>query len=190
MQNIFNKKPELPTKQEFAVTFRIIGRISYWIHLLLGVTSGITLLLVILSHNFSTQSNNPIIGFSIVLTVSALITLGFRVYWVWRYTRMANLLQQANPKLHPKREEIIHILYIGLKVSLVGIVLAFLASEITTITVLAKAIAQPQGVAVYDPEKIVRDLDLFLILANVNLVGAHLLGTVASFGLLNWITKK
>lgn len=103
---------------------------------------------------------------------------------------MAKRLQQPNPNLHPKREEIIRVLRIGLFVSLIGLVLAFVASEITTIAVLAKAIAQPQGVAVYDPERIVRGMDLFLILADVNLIGAHILGSVDSVGLLNWITKE
>jgi hypothetical protein len=103
---------------------------------------------------------------------------------------MAKRLQQPNQNLHPKREEIIRVLRIGLIVSLAGLVLAFVASEITTVAVLAKAIAQPQGVAVYDPEKIVREMDLFLILAEVNLIGAHILGRVDSLGLLNWIAKE
>lgn len=190
MANLFNKSSELPTKREFAGNFRAISRISYWIHLLLGTASGITLLLVLFSRSFSIQSNNPFIGFSIFLSICALVTLGFRVYWAFRYTRMAKRLQQPNPNLHPKREEVIRVLRIGLIVSLAGLVLAFVASEITTVAVLAKAIAQPQGVAVYDPEKIVREMDLFLILADVNLVGAHILGSIASLGLLNWITKE
>jgi hypothetical protein len=69
-------------------------------------------------------------------------------------------------------------------------VLAFVASEITTIAILAKSLAQPQGVAIYDQEKIVREMDLFLILADVNLIGAHILGSVDSLGLLNQVTKE
>jgi hypothetical protein len=190
MTNLFNKKSELPTKREFASNFRIISRISYWLHLLLGTASGITLLLVAFSRSFADESRSIFFGISIFLAIGALILVGFRVYWAFRYTRMAKRLQQPNPNLHPKREEIIRVLRIGLIVSLVGLVLAFVASEITTVAVLAKAIAQPQGVAVYDPKKIVREMDLFLILADVNLIGAHLLGSVSSLGLLNWITKE
>jgi uncharacterized membrane protein YidH (DUF202 family) len=190
MANLFEKKSELPSKREFASKFRIISRISYWLHLLLGTASGITLLLVSFSRSFTDESRNIFIVISIFLAIAALVAVGFRVYWAVRYSRMAKRLQQPNPNLHPKREEIIRILRIGLIVSLVGLILAFLASEITTVAVLAKAIAQPQGVAVYDPEKIVREMDLFLILADVNLIGAHLLGSVDSLGLLNWITKE
>ena len=32
-----------PSKQEFAGTFRLLGRISFWIHLVLGLTAGIML---------------------------------------------------------------------------------------------------------------------------------------------------
>lgn len=190
MANLFDKKPELPTKQEFAGNLRVISRISYWIHLLLGTASGITLLLVVFSRSFTDNSRNFFFGLSIFLAFAALVAVGFRVYWTVRYTRMAKRLQQPNPNLHPKREEIIRVLRIGLFVSLIGLVLAFVATEITTISVLAKSLAQPQGVAVYDPERIVRGMDLFLILADVNLIGAHIFGSVYSLGLLNWITKE
>ncbi|MBW4622792.1 MAG: DUF3611 family protein [Cyanosarcina radialis HA8281-LM2] len=190
MVNIFDRSSHLPSKKEFAGNLRPISRISYWIHLLLGTASGITLLLVAFSRGFTNESRSIFIGFSIFLAVAALIAVGFRVYWALRYTRMAKRLQQPDPTLHPKREEVIRVLRIGLIVSLAGLVLAFGASEITTVAVLAKSLAQPQGVAVYDPEKIVRGMDLFLILADVNLIGAHILGSVASLGLLDWITKE
>jgi hypothetical protein len=99
-------------------------------------------------------------------------------------------LQQPNLNSSINREEVIRVLRVGLTVSLIGLVLAFVASEITTIAILAKSLAQPQGVAIYDQEKIVREMDLFLILADVNLIGAHILGSVDSLGLLNQVTKE
>jgi uncharacterized membrane protein YidH (DUF202 family) len=190
MANLFDKNAALPTKQEFAGNLGFVGRISYWIHLLLGVGSGITLLLVAFSRSFADVSRNIFFGFSLVLAIAALIAVGFRVYWAFRYTRMAKRLQQSNPSLHPNREEVIRVLRIGLVVSLTGLVLAFVASEISTIAILGKSLAQPQGIAIYDQEKIVREMDLFLILADVNLIGAHILGSVDSLGLLNRITKE
>lgn len=190
MSNLVDKSSNLPTKKKFAGNLRIVGQISYWIHLLLGAASGITLLLVAFSRGFAEENRNIFIGFSIFLAVAALIAVGFRVYWALRYTRLAKKLQQPDPTLHPKREEVIRTLRIGLIVSLTGLMLAFAASEITTVIVLSKALAQPQGVAIYDPEKVVREMDLFLILADVNLLGAHVLGSVASLGLLDWITKE
>ena len=67
--------------------------------------------------------------------------------------------------------------------------LAFLAFEVTVIAVLSKVLALPQGVAVYRPENVVRSLDLFVVLASVNLIGAHLVGSATSLGLLNWLDQ-
>lgn len=179
----------LPSKQKFANVLYILGRIGFWVQLLLGFASTITLFLVIFSRNFSTQDNSNFIGLGIFLAIAALVALGFRVYWAWRYTRLAKLLQKPDKRLHPKRQEVIEVLRVGLIVSATGLLLAFLATEITAVSVLAKSLSQPQGVAVYSPEKIVRSLDIFLILANVNLIGAHFLGSLNSLGLINWITR-
>jgi hypothetical protein len=190
MQNRLDSQSQLPSKAKFASTFRVLGQISYWIHLLLGVASGITLFLVAFSRNYSTQTNNPAIGIGLFFAIAGLITLGFRVYWAWRYTSLAKDLLAYNPQQHPRRKEIINVLRLGLLVSMIGLLLAFIATEVTVVAILAKAIAQPQGVAVYEPEKIVRAMDLFLVLANVNIAGAHFLGAVNSLGLLNWITRE
>jgi hypothetical protein len=47
---------------------------------------------------------------------------------------------------------------------MLGLFLGFIATEVTLVAILAKAIAQPQGVAVYQPEKIVRSMDLYQVL--------------------------
>lgn len=190
MTNLIDKSSNLPTKKQFAGNLILTSRISYWIHLLLGVASGITLILVALSGNFANGERSILLSSSLIISVCALIAVGIRVYWALRYTRMAKQLQHPDKTLHPRREEVIRALRRGLIVSLTGLVLAFTASEIATIVVVAKAIAQPQGVAIYNPEKIVREMDLFLVFAGVNLMGAHILGSVNSLSLLNWITKE
>ncbi|GAB4225383.1 MAG: hypothetical protein Kow0049_03180 [Stanieria sp.] len=190
MQHRLTSQSQLPPKQKFASTFGFLGQISYWVHLLLGFASGITLLLVFFSRSFSEQSNNPAIAIVLFFSVAALLVLGFRIYWAWSCTRLARSLQAENPRLHPKRKEIINVLRIGLLVSILGLSLGFISTEVTVVAILAKAIAQPQGVAVYQPEKIVRSMDLFLILANVNIMGAHFLGGMNSLGLLDWITRE
>lgn len=189
MQENLKSRSPVPSKQEFANRFRLLAKISYWIHLFLGAVSGIILLLVIFSRSFS-ETNSTVIGLSLFFSFSAIIALGFRVYWALRYSSLAKRLQNPNTSLHPKRQEIIGVLRIGLIVSLVGLLLAFLASEISTVATLAKAVAKPQSVAVYEREKVVRTLDLLLIFANVNILGAHFLGSVDSFIMFDWITKE
>lgn len=189
MTNKLESYLPLPTKQKFAATFRIASRISFWVQLALGSAAGIALWFAMFSRNFTAQMSNPGIGFGIFLAITGILVLGFRVYWASRYRRLAKRLQAPEPELHPRKEDIIQVLRIGLFVSLVGILIAFLATEVTVDVILAKALAQPQGVAVYTPENVIRSLDICVVLANVNMIGAHFIGGVTSLGLLYWLEQ-
>lgn len=180
-----------PTKKQFATTFHLAGRIGFWFQLALGAVSGIALLFAMFSRNVGAgdQTNNAGIGFGIFLAVCGILVLCFRVYWAFRYRRLARRLQAPNPNLHPKKEDIIQVLRIGLIVSLVGLLLAFLAAEVTVAVVLGKVLAQPQGVAIYNPRNIIPALDIFVAFANVNMIGAHFFGSVNSLWLLNWVNE-
>ena len=184
-----SNQTKLPDKGKFAKTFRILSRISYWIHLILGVVSGLTLLLVTFSRS-TTESSSVGSGVGIFIAVFSLIALAFRVYWAWRYRNLARKLERVNPDAQPSRAEIIQVLRIGLFVSLIGLLLALIASEISLIALIAGAIARPQGVAVYEREQVIKIADLLLILAQFNILGAHFFGTANSLGLLNWISKE
>lgn len=55
---------------------------------------------------------------------------------------------------------------------------------------MATAIARPQGVAVYEREQVIKIADLLLVLAQLNILGAHFFGSANSLGLLSWISKE
>lgn len=191
MQNQLNNPNSLPPKQKFASVFRLFGQISYWVHLILGATSGIILGIIIFSRRLGEPAaNNTAIKISIIFTIASLITLGIRIFLAWRYSRMAKQLQTTAPALQPNRAEIVGVLRIGLAISLLGSILAFIASETTVITIMAEAIAQPQGTNLYKPQQAIETADLFLDFVNVTVLGAHLLGTINSLGLLNSITRE
>lgn len=179
-----------PTKQQFAGTFRVVRRISFWVQLGLGAVSGFALFLAIFSRNFTGQTTtNPVMGFGVFLGIIGILVLCFRLYWSFRYRRLDKRLQSPNRELHPKKDDIIRVLSIGLIASLIGLLLAFLASEMTVGVVAAKALALPQGVAAYTSINFIRPLDIFVVLANVNMIGAHFVGSVTSLGLLNWLEQ-
>ncbi len=184
-----SKTERLPSKRKFAATFRLLSRISYWIHLILGAISGIILLLVTFSRT-TTEESSTGAGLSIAIAIFSLFALGFRVYWAWRYRQLAKKLQRPNPTAQPSRTDIIQILRIGLLASLIGLFLAFIATEINLVSLIAGAIARPQGIAVYEREQVIKIADLLLILAQLNILGAHFFGSVNSLGLLNWISKE
>lgn len=138
----------------------------------------------------TTEESSTGAGFSIAIAILSLFALGFRVYWAWRYRQLAKKLQRPNPTAQPSRTDIIQILRIGLLASLIGLFLAFIATEINLVSLIAGAIARPQGIAVYEREQVIKIADLLLILAQLNILGAHFFGSVNSLGLLNWISKE
>lgn len=177
----------VPTKQRFAATFRVVSRFSFWIQLALASTSGIALAFAIFSRSFSVATDSAVIGLSIFLAVVGVLLAAFSIVWAFRDRRLARRLQSPDRALHPRKEEVIQALKIGLIISFIGMLLAFVASEVSAIAVLSKALAEPQGVAVYQRANVIRSLDILVILANVNLIGTHLVGSVTSLGLLEWI---
>jgi hypothetical protein len=188
MSNNLNFYLPKPTKQRFADAFRVVRGISFSVQLALGAVSGLALLLAIFSRNVTAQTTtNPVMGFGVFLGIIGILVLCFRLYLSFRYRRLYKLLQSPNRELHPRKEDVIQVLSTGLMVSLIGLLLAFLASEVTVVVVAAKALALPQAVAVYTSINFIRPLDIFVVLANVNLIGAHLVGSGTSLGLLNWL---
>ncbi|MBD1883804.1 DUF3611 family protein [Microcoleus vaginatus] len=177
------------TQSEFVATFRLFSRFSFWIQLFLGAVSGIVLLFAMLGRNMGEQTNNAGIGFGVVLAIIGLLLLGFRIFWDFRYRLLGRLLHAENSQVYPSKEHITHTLRIGLVSSLVGVLIAFVASEETVAVVLAKTLSQPQAMAAYAPENVIRSLDIFVTMANVNLIGAHFFGAVTSLGLLNWVEE-
>ncbi len=94
-------------------------------------------------------------------------------------------MQRVDPDVQPSRSEVIEVLRIGLVTSLIGLFLAFIASEISLVSLVVGAIARPQGVAVYERQQVIKIADLLLILAQLNILGAHFFGTANSLGLLS-----
>ncbi|WP_017742210.1 DUF3611 family protein [Scytonema hofmannii] len=145
------------------------------------------MLFALFSRSVTTQTKNLGIGFAIFLAIVGFFLLCFRIYWAFRYRHLAKLLQAPNPEIHPKKEDLIQVLRVCSIASFSGLLVAFLGSEVAVIAILAKALAQPQGVAVYNPEQVIRSLDIFVMLANVNMIGTHFFGEVTSLGLLYWV---
>jgi hypothetical protein len=177
------------TQSAFVATFRLFSRFSFWIQLFFGAVSGIVLLFAMLGRNMSEQTNNAGIGFGVVLAIVGLLLLCFRIFWDFRYRLLGRLLHAENSQIYPSKEHITHTLRVGLISSLVGVLITFVASEETVAVVLAKTLSQPQVIAAYTPENVIRSLDIFVTMANVNLIGAHFFGGVTSLGLLNWVEE-
>jgi Protein of unknown function (DUF3611) len=113
----------------------------------------------------------------------------FSVYLAFRQTRYAKRLRHPNSALYPSKTEVLKFLKLGVIVGLVGLALTILGGGATLSVLLAKSIAQPQGVAIYDPSRIIRSLDILVAMANMNGIAAHFVGLITSLGLFKWLQQ-
>lgn len=186
-----SQSPPSPLGQ-IAVQFRLTGWISFWIQFVLGVVSTLVLLFASLSRNVGpANQSSPGTGFGIVLAVAGVVTLGLGIYLAFRYTRIGNRLQSTNANNRPRRADTIQILRIGLIVNLVGILLTILGAQAIVGSLLVKAITAPQGIgaAIYNPNQVIRPVDIFVVQANTNTVAGHFVGILCSLWLLNRVSR-
>lgn len=190
-----------PNLDRIANRLRFVGWASWWMQLGFGAVSVLMLLFAISGRSFSraiapapgvpvtgyTQATTPGIGFSIFWAVCGILVLLFTIYLAFRLTRLAKRLRNPNPELHPKKVEVMQLLRIAIIAGFVGMLLTILGGGAGLGVLLSKSIAQPQGVAIYDPNRVIRSLDIFVAMASMNGIVAHYVGTVASGGLFIWL---
>lgn len=205
MQTQSEERTLNPKLERIANLLRLVGWVSLWLQLGLGAAAGLMVIFTISGRNFSqaltpptpgvgvatyTQGTTPGIGISIFWAVCGNLALLFSIYLAFRLTRFARRLRNQNSDLHPKKAQVIQLLRIGVIAGLVGMLLFILGGGSGLGVLLLKSIAQPQGVAIYDPSRIIRSLDIFVAMANMTGIAAHFIGTTASLGLFSWLHRE
>jgi hypothetical protein len=190
--------------ERIAVILRIVGWSSLWVQLGFGAASGLLLLFAITGRNFSqaiapvpgypvpnyTQGTTPGVGISIFWAICGILVLLFGIYSAYRLTRHGKRLANANRDLHPRKAEVMQLLRIAAIAGFVGMLLTIIGGGVGLGVLLAKSIAQPQGVAIYDPNRLIRSIDIFVAMANMNGIFAHFVGTGTAAGLFIWLHPK
>ncbi len=172
-----------PETRGIGNTIRLTGWIAFWIQLAIGVVSVLALLFALTGRSFVQQQNTGL-GIGIFWAVCGIVLLLFCLYWDFRYTRIGKALENPNLALHPSKPDTTIILRLGIIAGLVGILLTLLGASSTVLVLVAKSISQPPGVAITDPYRIIRPMDVFVAVADITGIAAHFVGTVASLWLL------
>ncbi|MBW4642866.1 MAG: DUF3611 family protein [Goleter apudmare HA4340-LM2] len=183
MESKLARRSLAPMVKRIAKTLYLTGWISLWVQLALALVSGLVLLVAGTGRNFAEQSH-PALGVGIFWAGWGILVLLFSVYWDFRYTRLGKRLLNPKVEIHPSKADTLGIIRLGIVVSLVGILLTILGAGATASVLVAKAVSQPPGVAITDPNRIIRALDVFVMVANINGIAAHFVGAVASLWLL------
>lgn len=168
-----------------AQALRWAGLVGFWIQLVLGVVSSVTLALAIVNQN---ERSSPGIGFSLFCAVCGLICLVVGICIAFRYGKMASKFSQPKAPL-PKRSNTIKTIKTAIITSIVGTILTILGGATITGIVLSKTLA-------FDPAKFfggqnnpefVNSLDVFIIQACFSVILAHCMGLLSSLWVYNQI---
>lgn len=167
----------------------VLGSVSwlaFWIQLTVAIASGIFLILSILSRNVDNNTHSIATTTGIILSVCGILILGFNVFQSFRCTRFAKKLRHVGASWSANKDDVFRVIQVGLVVSLIGLVLTLIGAETSAGALLVRALSQPQGTMVYDAEKIIRTLDILVVMTNISLAGAYALNTIGSL----WLLKR
>ncbi|MFZ3181870.1 MAG: DUF3611 family protein [Methylocystis silviterrae] len=78
---------------------------------------------------------------------------------------------------------------LGSLVNVLGSMVSFIGVGLSIALLVAKTVSQPPGIAITDPDRIVRALDVFVLMANFNLLLAHFIGAGAAVWLSMQVLK-
>jgi Protein of unknown function (DUF3611) len=167
-----------------------IGRIGFWSQIVLGVISAV-LLLIATASLFGNRQRTQGIEIGILCAIVGVVLVGAGIYFSWRYTQIARLMQMSDSSSRPRKTETLQVIRYGLIVNLVGMFFAILGAEALAGIVLVKSLNVPQGgVFNQDFSKLVNSVDLLIVQANTNTIAAHFTGIVTTLWLLSRITTN
>ena len=187
--------------QRIATALRLTGWASFWLELVFATASGLLLAFAISGRNFTRSAETPLPGGGVVQGVTPGLGIGifwatcglavllFSLFLAFRYTRFARRLRNPNPTVHPKKADVMQVLRLGVMVGLVGLAVSILGGGASLGVLLSKSITQPQGVAIYDPSRNIRSVDVFVAMANMNGIAGHFVALVAALGLYSGLDR-
>lgn len=180
----------LPTVvRRVATHFRLVGWVSFWIQLVLAVVSGGIIFLAISNPAFNLNRGSSTSGLGLLLGVAGLIALSLSTFWSFRYTRFAQRLQADNPSLRPTKSSAIQHLRLGLLINIIGMLLTLVGAEWIVGVLLVKTLSIPQGAAIYNTNRLIEPLDIFVVQASINTVLAQFTGILAALWLLQRVNQ-
>ena len=176
-----------PSLQRIAATLQLGGWIGFWVQLALGLAA--ILLLLIAVPGLAGQGAAQGVSIGIFWATCGVIVAAFNTVLSFRYTRIAKGLIHKTNEPQPRKTETVQLLRMGIYAGMIGVVLTLIGSGVAVYVLVSKAVSQPAGVAITDPTKIVRPLDVFVVVANLAGISANFMGMVISLWLYDRIDR-
>lgn len=175
---------EAPASREalgLARWLRVLGWLQFWPQLVIALASA-----VLLQFSTSGRAFSPAVsgyGDAIYWSLYGFLLLCAAAALAFYYTRAAKSVVARKDYLSETRKTAFWFLAAGLLIGLAGTVISFIGVSLSISLLIAKTVSQPPGIAITDPNKIIRALDVFVLLVNFILLLAHFIGT----GVAAWL---
>ena len=154
---------------------RLLGWTKFWIQFVLAFLSA--LLLQFATSGRALSAAQAGIGDAIYWSGCALALLFLTCALAYHYTRRARKIALAPERyLGGKRGSGLWFLHAGMTLGFLGVFLSFIGVALSISLLIAKTVSQPPGIAITDPTKIIRALDVFVLLMSFLLLLAHFIG--------------
>jgi cytochrome b561 len=158
-----------------AYNFRLFGGAAFWLQFFLGIISALLLAFGFVGHSVSPGGGG--FGDAIYWASGGLLNLFLAAIFGFQYMKTARKIT-ASPEryLGPARRSAFWFLGAGGFLSVIGALISFVGVGLSVALLIGKTVSQPPGIAIVDPHKIIRALDIFILLVNFNLLFAHFIG--------------
>jgi cytochrome b561 len=170
------------TAKNLANNLRFFGWLEFWVQFVLALI--IALLLAFASSGTAFSPSKTGFGDAIYWAYVGFAFLCPAVGLAFYYT-LASRHVVASPTaylLHDKRLAFWY-LWVGLVLGQLGVFVSFVGVALSISLLVVKTISQPPGIAITDPNNIIRALDVFVLISNFILLIAHFIGVVTALWL-------
>jgi cytochrome b561 len=163
---------------------RLLGWTQFWIQLAIALASGVLLQFATAGRAFSPSVSG--FGDAIYWSFYGFLLLCAATALAFYYTRAARTVAASADYLDAERMTAFWFISAGVLVGLAGTIISFVGVSLSISLLIAKTVSQPPGIAITDPNRIIRALDVFVLLVNFVLLLAHFIGT----GVAAWLAAR
>lgn len=169
--------------QGLAKTLRLFGWIEFGVQLVFVLFTALLLEFATSGRAFSPGSAG--FGDPIYWGIDGFILLLAAVLLAFYYTRAARHIA-AKPDVYLSKRGVFVFWFLmaGLLTGFLGVLISFTGVALSISLLIAKTVSQPPGIAITDPTKIIRAIDVFILLVNYILLMAHCIGA----GIAAWLS--
>lgn len=169
-----------PAIRRIATNFRMIGWVSLWTQVVVGVISSLLFFVNALEPNTSLSNAS-----ADLFQALGVLFIFASAFWGFRYVRLGRRLRTSNPDLRPKPKDAAQAVRLGILISMLGMLLTIIGAEAMVATLWLRALRQVAtfGGISQDSSAFINAADIAVVFSVINTMFAHFIGLTASLWL-------